>query len=638
MKRFSLSILFLLIISFTNAQIKLPKLISDGMVLQRNTKVKLWGWASPNEKITLEFKNEKFNATTDKEGKWMIELPAQKAGGPYEMTFAASNKIVLKDILFGDVWVCSGQSNMETDMNRVRDKYPDIVAKANNANIRQFIVPDKYDFQKQCNDVDAGEWLSVNPQNIFKFSAVAFFFASELYDKYKVPIGLINSAVGGSPIEAWLSEDALKRFSDKLEEAHKYRDKNLISQIESSQGKASHDWYELLNKTDEGLQNHWRNFDVDDSNWSTMNVPGYWADEIGNVNGAVWFRKEIDVPKNMIDKPAKLWLGRIIDADSVFINGVFIGTVSYQYPPRKYNVPANLLKEGKNVIAVRIISNGGKGGFVLDKPYWLFNDKDSIDLKGKWKYKVGAKMQPMQGGITIRNQSEGLFNAMIAPLLSYSIKGVLWYQGESNASKAAAYGDALKALIEDWRDHWQQKELPVLYVQLPNFMETKSEPFESDWATLRQQQLNTLSVPNTGMAVAIDVGEWNDIHPMNKKDVGHRLALQAERVVYKEKNITTSPLYQSIKKNGNKLEISFSNIGNGLIIYKNNELSYFSIAGADKKFVWAKAEIKNNKVIVWSDVITDPKFVRYAWADNPEGANLYNKELLPASPFEAEVK
>jgi sialate O-acetylesterase len=247
-------------------------------------------------------------------------------------------------------------------------------------------------------------------------------------------------------------------------------------------------------------------------------------------------------------------------------------------------------------------------------------------------------MQPMQGGISIRNQPEGLFNAMIAPLLNYPIKGMLWYQGESNASKAVAYGDLLKTLIEDWRNHWQQKELPFLYVQLPNFMEAKSTPSESDWATLRQQQLNTLSVPNTGMAVAIDVGEWNDIHPMNKKDVGHRLALQAERVVYKEKNVVASPVYQSIKKDGNKLVISFSDVGSGLIANKSNELKYFAIAGADKKFVWAKAEIKNNKVIVGSDTITDPKFIRYAWADNPEGANLYNKELLPASPFEAEVK
>lgn len=630
-----IAIVFLLLVSFvTTAQVKLPRLISNGAVLQRDTELKLWGWASAGETVELTFNEKKYTAQADTNGNWSILLPSQPAGGPFEMTFKGKNEISVKDILFGDVWVCSGQSNMELTMERVKEKYRTVIARSENKNIRQFLVADKYDFKKEHQDLDAGNWVSANPETVLNFSAVASFFAKEIYEKYQVPIGLINAALGGSPAEAWMSEDALIKFPDLHKEAQRFKDDKLIEEIETNDRNRSDTWYADLNSKDAGISK-WNNPDFDDSDWNEMNIPGYWADEsLGNVNGSVWFRKKITISASMTGKPGHLWLGRIVDADSAFVNGKFTGTISYQYPPRRYAFGADVLKEGENVIAVRVINSSGRGGFVPDKPYFLSVDNDTLDLKGSWKYRLGTTMPALGSQTFIRWKPVGLYNRMIAPLLNYSIKGVIWYQGESNTRNPKQYEELFPAMIRNWREKWKQGNFPFLYVQLANFMEPKVEPAESDWAATRQAQLKTLSVPNTAMAVIIDIGEWNDIHPLNKEDVGKRLALAARHVAYGDKQVVYSgPVYQSHKIKKNKVTITFSNTGSGLVSKGSNELKYFSIAGADKKFVWAKATIKGNKVIIWSDEVSKPVVVRYAWADNPEGANLYNKEGLPASPF-----
>ncbi|MDQ6470848.1 sialate O-acetylesterase [Flavobacterium sp. LHD-80] len=628
----------LLICSTIYSQIKLPRLISDGMILQRDIPVKIWGWAAPNEKIEIIFNKKKFQTTTSQDGNWQITLPSQKAGGPYEMTLTASNIIVVKNILFGDVWLCSGQSNMELPMDRVKDKYSDVIAKANNSEIRQFLVPDQYEFAKENTDLSSGEWKEANASNILNFSAVAYFFASEIYAKYKIPIGLINSALGGSPAESWLSADAIKKFPDYDAEYQKFKDGTLGAQIEANDRKISTDWYSEVNRQDEGLKKQWSKADLDDIDWPVMNIPGYWGDyALEKTNGAVWFRKEVNL-SNLKASSAKLILGRIVDADSVYVNGNFVGTTSYLYPPRKYSFDPKFLKEGKNEIAIRVINNSGKGGFVEDKPYQLVLDKDSIDLKGEWKYKLGVKMAPLPPSTFIRWKPVGLYNSMIAPLKNYAIKGVLWYQGESSTKKPQEYGALMETLITSWRAEWKQGDFPFLFVQLTNFMEPKTEPAESNWAALRQQQKNTLAVPNTGMAVTIDLGEWNDIHPLNKYDVGKRLALQARKVVYGEKNIVASgPLFKSMEQKGNQLLLSFTDTGSGLTAKNNTSLKGFEIAGSDGKFVWASATIEGNKVKIWNENISRPTKVRYAWADNPVEANLYNKEDLPASPFEGSL-
>jgi sialate O-acetylesterase len=628
-------LLFLIPLSMIG-QIRLPRLISDGMVLQRDAHAKVWGWAASGENVTIAFCDSTYRTTTNDKGEWMIVLHDLKAGGPYSMTLTASNKITINNIMIGDVWVCSGQSNMELPMKRVSWIYEKEIASADNPNIRHFAVPQKYDFNTARNDLESGTWESADPKTVLGYSAVAYFFGAELYAKYSVPIGLINSSLGGSPAESWLSEEALKEFPVHEKEARKFKDSALITQIES-QDKARIDaWYRELKRRDEGFREprSWYDPATDVSTWTVMNIPGYWAStSLAGVNGVVWFRKDIDVPASMAGQEAKLILGRIVDADSVFVNGAFVGTTSYQYPPRRYDIAPQVLHGGRSTIVVRVISNIGNGGFVPDKTYELVSDGQRIDLKGEWRYRLGATMEPLASQTFIRWKPMGLYNAMLSPLLKYAIKGVIWYQGESNAGRPVEYRELFPAMIRDWRNHWNQGDFPFLFVQLPNFMETKDQPSESNWALLREAQLRTLSLPRTAMAVAIDIGEWNDIHPLNKKDIGKRLALAAQKLAYGDPSVVSSgPLYQSMQIDGSRIILSFTNTGSGLVS-KGGPLKQFAIAGADKKFVWANASIEDGRVVVWNEKITNPVYVRYAWADNPEGANLYNAEGLPAAPF-----
>ncbi|CAN5692808.1 sialate O-acetylesterase [soil metagenome] len=619
----------------TVAQVKLPRLISDNMILQRDVNVKIWGWAATDEKVTVKFYNKTYSTSTGKDGKWMIILSPMRAGGPYEMLIDASNHITIKNILVGDVWVCSGQSNMELPMERLKDKYPAIIAAASNSNIRQFNVSTNYNFHAAQQDLPSGNWETTTPQSVLHFTAVGYFYAKALYEKYHVPVGLIKSAVGGSPAEAWLSAEALKQFPVYLLKADTLKNDAYVDSIKKTDKAISDAWYNNIWQKDAGLHEEKKWFDIsyDAAQWQNIQVPSDWKDAGISTNGLAWFRKEFDVPANMLNKSLRLFLGTIVDRDSVYVNGIFAGATQYRYPPRKYIVPGGLLKEGKNILVVRVINYAGSGGFTKDKPYKLFSENDTIDLRGTWQFKLGAASAPIPSSTTFNYMPGGLYNAMTAPLINYSIKGAIWYQGEANALRASEYQQLFSAVIKDWRQQWQQGDFPFLYVQLANFMQTKEQPSESDWAALREAQLKTLSVPNTGMAVITDLGEWNDIHPLNKEDVGKRLALAAEKIAYHEKHIVYSgPVYQSMKIDGNKIIISFTNTGSGLIA-KDGDLKYFSIAGNDKNFVWAKAIIKNNTVIVWNDAIKNPVAVRYAWADNPEAANLYNKEGLPASPF-----
>ncbi|WP_221622279.1 sialate O-acetylesterase [Larkinella rosea] len=618
-------------------QVRLPRLISDGMVLQRDIPINVWGWAKAGETVGVTLNGKTGKAQTGSDGKWKLQLPAMKAGGPYQLTVQGSNQLKVNDILIGDVWVCSGQSNMVLPMERVKERYPNEIAQAKNPAIRHFFLPTRYNFQQPQDDVPPGRWEAATPQNVLRFSAVGYFFARDLYEKYRVPIGLINASVGGSPAEAWLSEDALKRFPNHLATAEKVKDSAYVAGVQQSEKTAIGLWYNNLRKNDKGWQGekNWTDPTYDASDWPTMQLPGFWEDAgVPKGNGVVWFRKEIEVPAEMTNKPAKLFLGRIVDSDSVFINGTFAGSIGYQYPPRRYELPANLLKTGKNTLVVRVINTAEKGGFIPDKPYQLVANGQMIDLKGSWQYQVGAVSGPMPGTTFFQYKPEGLFNALIAPLLNYAIKGVIWYQGEANTENASEYRRSFPALIADWRNHWQQGQFPFLFVQLANYLPAKNQPSESQWAELRDAQFKTLSVPKTAMVVATDVGEWNDIHPLNKETVGKRLALAAEHLAYGGKTVVYSgPVYQSMKREGSKIRLTFSQTGSGLVAKGGGALKHFAIAGADHRFVWASAKIEGNQVVVWNDQVPNPVTVRYAWADNPEGANLSNREGLPASPF-----
>lgn len=634
-------ILLLFPFSRAIATVRLPQLVSDGMVLQRNTKIKIWGWGSPAERIAVKFNNSMRRTVVGNDGKWAVNFPEMKAGGPYQMEIYGENHIALNNILIGDVWFCSGQSNMTIKMERVKETYPNEVANVDYPSIRYFFVPTNTGLLTNRDDYKPSHWVTATKQNILDIGAVAYFFAKQLHTKYHVPIGLINSSVGGTPIQAWISEEGIKHIGTYGKRIAQFKDKAFMDSIIRKQLPAS-TVGEALPGTDKGLTGglKWYDPNYEPINWHKFWMPGYWADQgVKGLNGIVWFRKEVNIPAEMAGKVAKLFLGRIIDADETYVNGQLVGNITYQYPPRRYDIPAGLLKAGKNLITVRITSTAGKGGFVPDKRYQLTDSETVIDLRGDWLYQVGLVYPPGEPGIekevpfSAQSEPAALYNAMVAPAENFPVKGFLWYQGETNVG-TKNYHELLTALIKNWRTGWKSDTLAFLIVQLPNYGDVQYSPAESAWAEIREAQLQALALPHTALAVAIDAGEWNDLHPLNKKDIGERLALAAEKLAYGEADIVASgPLFQSFAIEGHKISIKFSNIGTGLVSKNNEPLARFAIAGEDKQFVWATASIAGDTVIVTSPAVEHPVYVRYAWSDNPEGANLYNREGLPASPF-----
>lgn len=633
-----LFILLLALPSITRAQIRLPALVSDGMVLQRDTPVRIWGWAAPGEEVRVTFTGHSFATTAASDGEWEVTVPPQPSGGPFQMHLSASNRVTLENILFGDVWLCSGQSNMQYPFNRLTDTYAEEIARSRNSNIRQFLVPQQYDFSEPLKDYPSGSWVEAAPESLPNFSAVAYFFAKSLHETYDVPIGIINASIGGSPAESWMSREALAAFPEYLAEAEKYSDEPFVRKQRNNEQRAIRAWYRNLDKADPGLQlePNWKDPQLDHSGWKKMLVPGYWEDQGDeDQDGSVWFRKTVEIPAERTGTEAWIQLGRIVDADSVFINGQFVGTTAYQYPQRKYSIPGGVLRPGKNVIVIRVINNSGKGGFVPDKPYRILTEYGQMDLRGEWHYKVGCRMPPTPRQTFVQWKPTGLYNGMIAPSNPYMIKGVAWYQGESNESRPGEYRELLTALIHDWRAKRGQGAFPFLIAQIPNYLEAREAPVESNWAELRHAQLMVhKSVKNTGLSVNIDLGEWNDIHPQNKKDVGERLALTAKWLAYGDRSVVPAgPIVESAQIEGKRVILSFKNKGGGLVAKGRKRLQHFLVAGKDGRYVRAKARIKGDHVIVQSRKVKHPAAVRYAWADNPEGANLYNREGLPASPF-----
>jgi sialate O-acetylesterase len=612
-----------------SAEVKLPRLIADGMVLQRDTVVKIWGWADPAERVRVVFNGTTYRTKAGKDGSWEVRLAATPAGGPHEMQI---NEQVLGNILVGDVWLSSGQSNMELPIRRVLDLYADEIDQVNNTHIRMFRSSTRTDFENPQSDYPDGAWREATPEHIMDFSAVAWFFADELYRKYGVPIGIVSTAIGGSPAESWLSPGSVDEF---LSDWQVLKDQWDAAQAEAlKDGTEPYIWQKEVNRLDEGA-GLWSGKNVDVSDWALMSLPGYWSDKgLELRNGSVWFHKTFEVPESLVNADAVLRLGRIIDSDSAFVNGVFVGTTSYQYPPRIYPLPSGVLKPGVNTVMVRVFSQGGRGGLVEEKPYELRLGSEVIDLSGDWHYHVGAELNPPRSRVSNPGfMPGGLYNGLIHPAVNYGFNGVIWYQGESNAGRAHVYRQLFEDMIKDWRNRLGVADLPFIYAQLANLGVPSKQPVETGWAALQDAQRRVLALPNTGMAVTYDIGEWNDIHPLNKKELGRRLALEAYRVAYNDAEVVSSgPLYESAEIKGNSMVLTFSSVGSGL--YANSLLQGFQIAGEDGVFVWANAVVlTKNTVRVWSSQIPDPSVVRYAWDGNPSDANLKNKEGLPASPF-----
>lgn len=630
-KYFYLLLLSALSVFQLNAAIKLPRIFSDNMILQRDTIVNIWGWADKSEKIELLFNGQKLTTKADASGNWNIKLIPMKYGGPYTMQIKGKNNIInISNILIGDVWLCSGQSNMEWRVNAVNNAMQEM-ENANYPMIRSFNVERAMSVTPE-NDFN-GKWDVCSPTTVGKFSAVAYFFARKIHQETGIPIAIISSVWGGTDIETWISETSFKPLPDRFKSKYS----NVIidasfSPKENNKNKAA---YEKALTYDKGEDQKWYNNDFDYADWNSIEVPKLWSSTaLGDAIGVVWFKKTFTLSDTDI-KNVKLHLSVIDDEDIVWVNGVKVGETKIYNTPRVYDIPVDVLNKGENTITVRVYNSYSNGG-MYGKPEDMFVKigEKKILLSGNWRYKTSVINKDFNY-ITISPNScpSALYNGMINPITQLSIKGVIWYQGENNVGKANDYRTLFPLLINDWRNKWEYS-FPFYWVQLANFLEADAVPRKSAWAELREAQTKTLSLPETGEAVIIDIGEANDIHPRNKQDVGLRLALLALNKNYGQKNIIYSgPTYKSVKIERDRVIISFYNIGSGFNIHnKYGYIQGFAIAGSDKKFVWAKAYLDGNDVVVYNENIKNPVAIRYNWSDNPDG-NIYNKENLPACPF-----
>lgn len=670
----------------------LPRLISDGMILQQKKKVRIWGRNVPGRRVIVSFLDTEYSCEADARGNWEVFLNESAPGGPYEMRISdnAGEKRNLRDILVGDVWMCSGQSNMELPMRRVLDRYPCESKQCANAFIRTFKIIEKTDFHGPCRELESGEWTAVTPDTLSDFSATAYFFAKHLYRITGVPVGLINASLGGSRIESWMSRDMLAGQHDFLALADKYSDDAFVKgRLEKNEEQAIA-WHNRLDSMDLGLRENWAQENgvwenceqdmpdcsgcrgaavqgTDYVGWKDVEIPFFFENmELQGFIGSVWFRKEFTVDEKLAGKEAKLWLGTIVDSDTVYVNGICVGHTDYQYPPRKYTVPEGLLRQGKNTIVVRVKCETGHGRFTDGKTYAIFRGEERIELSGVWKYRIGASCEIIAETDFVNWKPTGLYHAMTAPCHNYMIAGILWYQGESNThAEASRYLELLERMITGYREKWEE-ELPFFYVQLPNFAadiyeKERNETF-SDWPGIREAQRQALKIPGTGMAVAIDLGEDNDLHPLNKEGIGYRLAMQAAANLYGHRIECSGPQVGKVSMEQVSVlehqKLADARIrpddavpmtwqvtlhcrnATGMYAYsedKGTEIKDFELLDENGRLHPVKAVIHKTDVILHcKEKIENIREIRYCYRNTNRGALLYNEDGFPMSPFRLE--
>jgi sialate O-acetylesterase len=561
------------------------------------------------------------------------------AGGPYQMTVnGRKDDKTFSNVMVGEVWICSGQSNMEMPIagwGKINN-YQQEIAAANFDAIRQIKVPNTVALVPQT-DIPSGEWKVCSPQTAGDFSAVAYFFGRELYQKLHIPIGLINTSWGGTMVETWTSRGAFEQSDEfrqmigtmtsatDIKRLGEQKKDDLTKKIVALQGSMT------------GDETQYASPDLDDSHWEKMKLPGQWEQAglgLEDLDGVVWFRKSIDIPAAEAGQPAVLDVGKIDDADETYVNGVKVGATTDYTAHRQYKIPAGVLKAGRNIIAVRVLDTGGNGG-IYGEPGELkcTIGVREISLAGDWSFRVASIV--MNTAMGPNSAPTLLFNAMINPLIPYTIRGAIWYQGEANAARAYQYRKAFPLMITDWRQHWKDGDFPFYFVQLASWGANNGNSQKgSSWAELREAQAMTLSLPNTGMAVTADIGNSINIHPKDKQDVGKRLAFIALNNLYGQPMEYSGPVYQSMTTDGQKITLHFSHTGSGLSTPdKYGYLRGFEIAGSDHVWHYAKAAIQGNTVVVWSDKVASPVAVHYGWADDAWEDNLFNKDGLPAPPF-----
>jgi sialate O-acetylesterase len=628
-----------------HADVRLPALLSDGMVLQEKSPARVWGWANDGEKVTVSFRGHTA-VTHAAGGKWQVTVESGEPGGPFAMTISGSSTITLKDVLVGEVWVCSGQSNMEFGLAAAYDAKKEIEAPGDTS-LRMFTVAKRV-ADAPLTDV-VGRWESATPEYRGHFSAVGYYFGRALRRARGVPVGLIHTSWGGTPAEAWTSRSALQAWGLPPSSFRGLAPVNPRSQEDYGRRVAA--WkaagwpqgrFEDPGVADEAKRWAWPQTDTKD--WRTMSLPRAWETSGSDmeIDGAVWFRREIDVPAAWAGKDLELGLGAIDDFDTTYFNGVQVGATGADAPrfwdtPRRYRVPGSQIKAGRAVVAVRVWDQGGNGGLMGPaEAMWLapWGSSQRVALSGDWWFKVERKRASMPGGPpgSDPNAPGVLYNAMIAPLLPFTIKGAAWYQGEANTGHAAQYRSLLSTMIQSWRTDWAVGAFPFLIVELAPFMEIKADPEESEWAALREAQLQvSQSVPNVGTVVITDVGDDKDIHPTKKQPVGERLSLAARKIAYHENIEAFGPTFKSMTISEGKAVVHFDHVGRGLEAH-GDRLTGFALAGSDRRFVFADAVIAGDTVVASSPRVPAPLHLRFGWANFPV-VNLWNKDGLPASPF-----
>ncbi|MFD2162221.1 sialate O-acetylesterase [Paradesertivirga mongoliensis] len=634
MERLFFSILSILISlsGFVHAQsneLKAAGIFSDNVVLQKGKPIVVWGTAVPGCKVTVVLNKISKNVMTNGEGKWKAILPALNYGGPFTLKIKSQDSLIaFKNVMVGEVWLASGQSNMNFQMKRPIKKLDSIAALANFPMIREFNMSRQTSNRPQT-DIPKGQWRVCTPETVKDYSAVCYFFAKTLYTRKKIAIGIVNASWPGTRIESWMSKEALESlpdfkdlalnaFNDTTDWRQKQRNADRIDSLRQIAIQTAH------NGLDQGVTR----IDYVDTAWKMAKYPLKASELKAPYYSIIWFRKSITIPEQPNATGYTLRLGKILESNITYFNGVEIGR-NRNLDMTEYKVPASLVKSGKNVITVRMVNGWGSGqlGSPRDSAYLKLNNSNTrLSLNGSWLYNDQIE-QPLSWGTSYQNKPTGLFNAMINPILPFSIKGIIWYQGESNANDFAQYEVLQPLLIKDWRKRWQMGDIPFLFVQLPNLLGAKN------WPWMREAQSRSLSLPITGMAVSIDLGDPYDIHPSDKEQVGVRLALLAESIAYHKKVTCNGPRFKEMHISGNQITIHFQDAKAGLLYKKNSSGSGFTIAGKDQIFYPAIAQLNTDGTIALSsDAVSNPLAVRYAWKDNPE-VTIFNREGLPLAPF-----
>lgn len=613
---------------------QLSSIWSNGMIIQRNKSIYISGYATGNH-VTITFANKLYQTPVSTNCFFELTLDPLQAGGPYEMILYDGDKTVISDIWIGDVWVLGGQSNMELPIRRTleysKQELQDIPP---THPIRMFQVPQQYNFTTPLNSYASGSWSTVNHSTIMNCSAVGYFFARELYLSQDIPIGLIHTAVGGTPVEAWMSEETLTTLGIFKTELQTLKLDDYITQTLENDQNRINAWNTTLYQEDLGLQEKWYATTWNTSNKNLISIPKLWFNTpLKKHLGSVWLQKEVIIPASWLSKEITLSLGTLIERDEVYVNGILVGHTGYQYPPRNYLIPPNLLKEGSNQITIRIVTDKSFGGTIPGKCYALKLGNTNISLEGDWAYRIGATMEALNSQTFFQYKPSGVFNSMIAPLRQFGITGIAFYQGESNTDYPYHYKKLFTHMIQDWRTIFAQGNIPFLYVQLANYGDGELINSGYNWSILREQQRACLSLPNVAMIVSCDVGEYNDLHPQDKITIGKRLALAARCIAYKEDLVSNGPTLEKCEIDDTTLKIFFTDCGKELVTHNSHTVGMM-ILWSDNTQEYCELKKEQNHLLLKLKQDQWPIRIRYGWGNNPEDLSLYNSYDLPASPFE----